>query len=90
MEKYRTRKSSTLKPQYPAEQANPNGRHWKDHTNGCTLRDREFPLEAAPAVGTIADPPPLTPVSKHGSLLKDGKNLLLASRAKHDKGSFPS
>lgn len=90
MAKYGTHNSSTLKPQYPAEQANPNGANWKAHTNCSVLPDRSFPPKKAPSVETIKNPPPLTPVSKHGTLITDdGNGGLLRSRARSDKGSVP-
>src|SRR5437867_12007006 len=78
MAAYSGRKSSKLSPQYPAPQANPNSARWKSHTNCSVLRDREFGDKQAPTVDTIKNPPPLTPVTKHGTLVThDGNGGLL-------------
>ena len=95
MAKYGSKGSSTLNPQYPASQANPNSQHWKDHVNSSCLPDREFPAKKAPQVDTIKNPRPypngITPVTKHGTLIEDdGDGALLRLRAKSDKGSYPS
>ena len=90
MARYNQRKSVSLSPQFPAPSANPNSEHWKSHTNCSTLPEREFPPLKAPVVKTIKTPPPKTPVSKHGTLASDGGDARLRSRARSDKGSYPS
>lgn len=90
MARFNSRKSASLRPQFPAEIASPSGKHWQSRTNKSVLRDREFPSLDAPDVQTIKNPPPVTPVSKRGSLVSDGGSSKLRSRARSDKGSFPS
>ena len=91
MAKYSSKDSTVPTISFPAPQANPNSANWKAHTNCSVLRDREFPPKKAPSVETIKNPPPLTPVAKRGTLAgDDGNGAYLKTRAKSDKGSFPS
>ena len=87
---------SHLKPQYIAPTADPNSDHWRGKTNTVVLpvdtvgetHSGHLKAYKKPMPATLKDPPPVTPVAKHGSVIgDDGQKVYYSGRNRSGRNS---